>query len=108
MTNQSNPSVFNDDWRACLREQYMYVVRTNETKTQQSLAELMIHDLNFTDAELAELRVLATMHVDDVAEDFVPDLEVLNVETEPQIVSVPQVYDDDEDDEDDFVQLSMF
>lgn len=108
MTDQSNPSVFHDDWRACLREQYMTVVREQDHRTLQSLAQLMVHDLGFTEAELAELRVMATMHVDDVADDFVPDLKVL--EPEPQPVPMPQVYEDDDDDEedDDIVQLSLF
>jgi hypothetical protein len=107
--NQSNPSIFNDDWRTCLREQYMHVIRTGDQATLPSLTALMISELNFTEAELVELRVMATMHVDDVAEDFVPDLNVLR-QAAPQPVPVPQIVeeDEDDDDEDDFVQLSLF
>lgn len=99
----SNQSVFADDWRMCLREHYMYVVRENDARKLQSLNNLM-HDMGFDDTELAELRVLATMHVDDVSEDFMPDLNALDAQPQP----VPQVNDGDEHDDEDYIQLSLF
>lgn len=69
-------SIFFDEWIKSLREQYKYVIRNNDQVTLPSLTAVM-HDVGFTDDELAQLRVEATMHVDDVAEDFVPDLKVL-------------------------------
>ncbi|MGQ9886914.1 MAG: hypothetical protein ACUVSX_00350 [Aggregatilineales bacterium] len=64
-------SIFTDDWRACLREHYMYVVRTGDRVTLPSLT-LVMHEIGFTDDDLAELRVLATMRADDMPPDYVP------------------------------------
>ena len=76
--------VFSDEWRACLREQYKYVFRTNDRVTKESLTSVMV-DVGFTEDELAQLRVEATMHVDDLPDDFVPALDILNHgETLPQ------------------------
>lgn len=70
-------SIFQDDWRQCLREQYKYVIRTQDKNTEGSLTGVM-YRVGFTDDELAQLRVEATMHVDDMPEDFQPDMDVLN------------------------------
>jgi len=64
-------SIFADDWRACLREHYMHVVRTGDRATLPSLT-LVMHEIGFTDDDLAELRVLATMRADDMPADYVP------------------------------------
>ena len=69
-------SIFFDEWIKSLREQYKYVIRNNDNVTLLSLTEVM-HDVGFTDAELAQLRVEATMRAEDVADDFVPDLKIL-------------------------------
>lgn len=70
-------SVFSDQWRACLREQYKNVFRTNDTVTMESLTSVMF-DVGFAEDELAQLRVEATMHIDDLPVDFVPNLDVLD------------------------------
>lgn len=70
-------SIFFDEWIKSLREQYKYVVRNNDQVTLPSLTKVM-HDVGFGDDELAQLRVQATMHVDDVGGDFVPDMNVLD------------------------------
>ena len=70
-------NIFADEWRDCLRAHYMHVVRNNDHVTEPTLRVVM-HDAGFSESELAELRVRATMHVDDVGADFVPDLDVLN------------------------------
>ena len=64
-------SVFADDWRACLREHYMHVVRTDDRATLPSLT-LVMYEVGFSDDDLAELRVLATMRADDMPADYVP------------------------------------
>ncbi len=69
-------NVFADEWRACLRAHYMHVVRSGDHVTEPTLRVVM-HSAGFSDDELAELRVRATLHVDDVGTDFVPDLDVL-------------------------------
>lgn len=69
-------NIFADEWRECLRAHYMHVIRTQDRVTEPSLRVVM-HEAGFNDSELAELRVRATMHVDDVGADFVPDMAVL-------------------------------
>jgi len=77
MAKQEQGSVFFDEWIKSLREQYKYVIRNNDQVTLPSLTAVL-HDVGFTDDELNHLRVEATMHVDEVGADFVPDLEVLD------------------------------
>jgi hypothetical protein len=84
-------SVFADEWRDCLREHYKDVIRNRDHATEKSLVSVM-YEVGFSERDLAELRVLATMHIDSVADDFVPDLDALEVE-EPTIhaVALPEV-----------------
>ena len=81
-------SIFADDWRDCLREQYKYVVKNNDNLTKESLTGVL-QSVGFSENELAELGVQATMHVDDVPEDFQPDLNILNVAAEQGFVPHP-------------------
>ena len=75
-------NVFADDWHECLQAHYMHVIRTRDKVTEPSLTVVM-HNAGFNDSELAELRVCATLHVDDVGADFVPDLNILNAAPPP-------------------------
>ena len=75
-------SVFTEEWLACLREQYKYVILNNDQVTLASLLPVL-HRVGFTEDELAQLRVEATMHVDDVPADFVPDMDVLAPKDQP-------------------------
>jgi hypothetical protein len=69
-------SIFADEWRDCLKSHYLYVVREQDVRTERTLRGVM-HNVGFSEDELNELRVRATMHVDDVGVEFVPDLEIL-------------------------------
>lgn len=69
-------NIFRDEWLECLRAHYMHVIRTNDRVTLPSLTVVM-GQAGFNGSELAELRVRATMHVDQVGADFVPDMHVL-------------------------------
>lgn len=82
-------NIFADEWRDCLRAHYMHVIRAGDQTTEPTLRVVM-HDAGFTDDELALLRVQATMHVDDVGADFVPDLHALDAQpTGDVFYSVP-------------------
>lgn len=70
-------NIFADEWMECLEAHYTHVIRTQDRVTEPSLT-IVMHSAGFTDKQLAELRVRATMHVDDVGADFVPDLSVLD------------------------------
>ncbi len=84
-------NIFADEWMECLEAHYMHVIRIKDKVTEPSLS-IVMHSAGFSDAQLAELRVRATMHVDDVGTDFVPDLDVLDAhdhhhqETAPEAV----------------------
>ena len=71
-------NIFADEWVDCLEAHYMHVIRTKDKVTEPSLT-IVMHSAGFSDNQLAELRVRATMHVDDVGADFVPDLDVLDI-----------------------------
>lgn len=83
-------NVFADEWRECLQAHYIHVIRNRDKVTEPSLTVVM-HQAGFSDSELAQLRVRATMHVDDVGADFVPDLTVLEDFT-PETHDEPQVF----------------
>lgn len=89
-------NVFADEWRECLEAHYMHVIRTKDRVTEPSLTVVM-GQAGFNKSELAELRVRATMHIDQSGEDFVPDQEVMDavahVEAEGRIfpAAVPDV-----------------
>lgn len=93
-------NVFANEWIECLEAHYMHVIRTKDKVTEPSLS-IVMHSAGFSDAQLAELRVRATMHVDDSGADFVPDLDVLESEhdhhdhheappvEEPKVFNIP-------------------
>jgi hypothetical protein len=82
-------NVFANEWVECLEAHYMHVIRTKDKVTEPSLS-IVMHSAGFTDKQLAELRVRATMHVDDAGEDFVPDLEVLDAHDHDHHEAVPE------------------
>ncbi len=67
-------SVFSDEWRRCLAEHYKYVIRTQDKGTEETLIP-RLYQMGFSEDELRTLYMEATMHVDDLPEDFTPDLE---------------------------------
>lgn len=73
-------SVFFEEWLKSLREQYKFVIRNNDKVTLPSLTTVL-HDVGFGEDELAQLRIEATMHMDDVPPDFVPDMNILSAQS---------------------------
>lgn len=69
-------SVFFEEWIRSLREQYKHVVRQDDRVTLPTLTAVLI-EVGFSEDELAQLRVEATMHVDDIGSDHVADMEIL-------------------------------
>ncbi len=102
----SKESIFKDEWRECLRAHYMDVVRRDDQITLKSLLRVM-RDTGFGDDELAELRVRATLRIEDVPEDFVPDMHIFQVNadvaTSPDIA--PQPDNEPHDIEDEIVDV---
>jgi hypothetical protein len=67
-------SVFGDEWRRCLKEHYKYIVSNQDKQTEETLTPIM-EKAGFRDDELRQLYLEATMHIDNVPDDFVPDME---------------------------------
>ncbi len=76
-------SVFFDEWLRSLRSQYKQVVRNNDRVTLPTLTAVL-QNVGFGEAELTQLRIEATMRADDVAEDFKPDMNILDPAPAPQ------------------------
>ena len=70
-------SVFHEEWLRSLREQYKHVVRNDDRVTLSSLTAVM-HNVGFRESELTQMRIEATMHVDEVGKDFSADLQILS------------------------------
>ncbi|GAB4415815.1 MAG: hypothetical protein Kow00106_11280 [Anaerolineae bacterium] len=51
-------SIFFDEWQACLRAHYVYVLRTHDTVTEPTLRQVL-HQTGLTDEELAALQAQA-------------------------------------------------
>jgi hypothetical protein len=87
--------IFADDWRECLRAHYKYIIGNNDKVTEKSLNEVMAQ-AGFTEADLYEMRLEVTMHVDDSGADYVPDAAVVEyfaVSTGNASAEVPAVSD---------------
>jgi len=69
-------SIFFEEWRKCLREHYKETIRNDDQITLKSLEKVLVSEaVRFSDDELRELYVEATMRADDVSDDFVPDMD---------------------------------
>ena len=68
----SDDRIFADDWRDCLREQYKYVIRQGDKRTEETLTNAL-HGVGFDDDELRALKLEATIRADDMPDDYVPD-----------------------------------
>lgn len=51
----STPSIFFDDWQACLRAHYIYVIRTGDTITEPSLRAVLLQS-GVSEEEIAALQ----------------------------------------------------
>ena len=69
-------SIFSEEWRDCLRAHYTTVARANDRITEKTLRGVMF-EAGFSEEELRQLYLQATAHVDDVSEDFTPDMEFI-------------------------------
>lgn len=76
MNSEDRHSVFRGEWHAQQEAHYRYVVRTGDSQRREHIKQVM-RDLGYSEEEIAQLYMQATMHVDDMPDDFVPDLETL-------------------------------
>lgn len=80
-------SPFSADWHDCLRAHFAYTVRMQDVRTEHTLSAVM-QEIGFSEAELRELRVRATLRMEDVPPDFVPDLQALTEQAPPEAARV--------------------
>ncbi|PJF21239.1 MAG: hypothetical protein CUN56_12090 [Phototrophicales bacterium] len=69
-------SIFSDEWRRCLREQYKHVIRNQDNITKASLT-VVLNQLGFGEDELKQLELEATIRTEDTPDDFKPNLDIL-------------------------------
>ncbi len=70
-------SVFHEEWLRSLREQYKHVIREQDHITLSSLTAVL-QNVGFREDELTQLRIEATMRVDQVGDGFVADQQILD------------------------------
>lgn len=66
-------SVFEDEWRRCLREHYKSVIRADDKVTERTLTGVM-HRVGFSDEELRALYMEATLRADALPDGFMPEM----------------------------------
>jgi len=82
-------SIFFDEWRRCLCEQYKAVIRRDDKITRKTL-EPVLHRLGFTEADLRALYLEATARAEDLPEGFLPELPSLeSAEAAPAAAFAP-------------------
>ncbi len=80
----SDYNPFEQEWRECLRSHYIYVIRSGDEATEKTLAGVM-QQAGFDEKTLIELRIHATMRVEQMGEDFVPDFAALEEQIAAQV-----------------------
>jgi hypothetical protein len=83
-------NVFDEEWRDCLRAHYKYVVRANDNRTHETLTQVLTHpSINFTEGELRQLYIEATMRAEDFSEDQLRKIVETQAVIEEQFPTAP-------------------
>lgn len=72
----STPSPFSTDWHAAQAAHFMHTCRTGNAQARAAAREAM-SQAGYSDDEIAKLYIAATMHQDDLPDDFTPDVAVI-------------------------------
>lgn len=75
-------NIFAEEWRRCLREHYKYVIAEGDHITERTLVGVL-HRVGFTDDELRQLYMEATLRAEDVPDNFMPDMQKLPYQAHP-------------------------
>jgi len=67
--------IFADDWREALEAHYRDVVRRNDQQAEETLKGIL-NSVGFTDDDLRQMKLEATMRAEDLQGNFVPQLDV--------------------------------
>lgn len=68
-----NPSIFAEEWRACLRQHYMYVIEHDDHVTEPTLHGVLLR-VGFSEDEIKEIAIQAKMRDTDATLDELPGL----------------------------------
>jgi hypothetical protein len=79
MTEQN---IFAEEWRRCLREHYKYIIKESDKVTEQTLVTVL-HRVGFTENELRQLYMEATIRAEDMSGDVLPDVQKLPYQMHP-------------------------
>lgn len=69
-------SPFADDWHAAQEQHFQHILRTGDAGARRDAIALM-QQAGYDEAAIQALYIRATMHMDDIPPDFVPDMEVI-------------------------------
>jgi len=70
------PSPFRDDWHDAQEAHFQYISRVGDAH-QRAAARAAMAQAGYSEEEIAQLYVAATMHQDDLPDGFVADVEVI-------------------------------
>jgi len=85
----SSRNPFESEWRDCLRSHYLHVAKIGDAGTEHTLVGVM-QQAGFSDADLVELRIRATLRTEDMDDGFVPDFELLEAQISRQTAAALQ------------------
>lgn len=72
----SSPSPFADDWHDAQEAHFTHISRVGDAEAREK-ARAALTQAGYSDAQISELYVEATMHQDDLADDFLPDMSMI-------------------------------
>jgi hypothetical protein len=79
----SSNNVFASEWRDCLREHYKFIIREDPNpRNHESVQKVLLRPNGeqppiFSESELQQLYLEATLRAEDLPDDFVPNLALL-------------------------------
>jgi hypothetical protein len=96
-----NQSIFADSWRDCLREHYKHVIRSDPNpRNLETLKTVLLRPNGdqppiFTESELRQLYVEATMRADQMPDGFVPEELLQEMQVEEEVEPLKSTVEDD-------------
>jgi hypothetical protein len=96
-----NQSIFADAWRDCLREHYKHVIRNDPKQRNLDTLKTVLLRPNgdqppiFTESELRQLYVEATMRADQMPDGFMPEEILQELQVEEVVEPLASAVEDD-------------
>ena len=90
----SSKSIFFDEWRNCLQEHYLYVLRHGDWPTEKTLYSVLLDVGGFTEEEIQEMRVYILGEAAYPQEEFMEESVVEEVEEEISVVEIEEIVEE--------------